>query len=175
MSDNICCHLDLGYDFVIMSAIISVVGQVTTSTSLCRNSSAIQETLIRCVLGMWASAGLVPFFAMISQALLSSKTRPLITSSLKMLRNNERAGRIKDFRQAIRLIVSASGVDVLTHDCLRHVHARGMWDPRLLVNARYPPDVDRDVRLSPAKSESAQLSSLKSDTESCRWTRAVRT
>ncbi len=158
-----------------MSPSMSCVLHSTTSTSLCLRTSEIHDTLSRWVRGICANAALVPFFVMIEHALLSSKMRARMTSFLKMLCNNDWAGRTKDFRQAMRLIVSASGVDVLTHDCLRHVHARGMWDPRLLVHARYPPDVDRDVLLSPAKSESAQLSSLRSDTESCRWTRAVRT
>ena len=138
ISWSIAGHLAREYDFVMMSPSISLVLHSTTSTSLCLRISEIQQTLTRCVLGMCAKAALVPFFVITWQALLSSKMRALMTSAPKMLCNNERAGRTRDFRQAIRLIVSASGVDVLTHDCLRQVHARGMCDPRLLVNARYP-------------------------------------
>ena len=123
---SIGAHLIFGYDFVMMSATISVVGQVTTVTSLCRSSSASQETLTRCVLVMWPRAGLVPFLTIVSQALLSSNTRATMTSSLKMLCNSDNAGRTNDFKQAMRLTVSASGVDVLTHDCRLQVHARGI-------------------------------------------------
>ena len=123
---SIEAHFALGNDFVMMSPSISAVGQVTTSISLCLRTSLIQQTLTLCVLGMWARAALVPFLAIISHAALSSNNRARIKSPLKRLLSKDIAGKVAFLRQDIKLIISASGVDVDTQVCLRHDQDRGM-------------------------------------------------